>query len=132
MSRHVQVITNDGRATFTLAVETDPEEGTIDLTPMLETLVAVGIAHPHCDTKDSVPFGTLETEGDIVAVVDGRTLTGTELAEALGAGLVHTICLAIDIESARTDAEDTRVRQSAAEAGEPDTLPDTLPAARPQ
>lgn len=112
MYPNVKVTVNGGRATFILTPETDPEEGAIDLTPMLDTLVAAGAANPHDDVDGGVPFGTIETDGDIVAVVDGRTLTDTELAETLGAGFIHAIRLAIDIESARADDDDAREQKA--------------------
>lgn len=118
MYPNVKVTVNGGRATFILAPETDPEEGAIDLTPMLDTLVAAGAANPHDDADGGVPFGTIETDGDIVAVVDGRTLADTELAETLGAGFIHAIRLAIDTESARADAEDAH-EQKASDSYDP-------------
>jgi hypothetical protein len=106
MRHDVQVQTNGGTVRFVLAPETDPEEGEVDLTPMLRTLVAAGLEHPNTGSEDGVPFGTLETAGDIKVTVDGRTLTGTDLDEVLGAGFVHAIKRAIDLEYAAMGAPD--------------------------
>jgi hypothetical protein len=103
MRHDVQVEASGGRAVFVLAKETDPDEGTVDLTPMLRTLVVAGLSHPHTDPEDGVPFGALETEGDITVTVDGRALTEDELCAALGAGFIHVIKQAIDREYAAAD-----------------------------
>lgn len=89
------------RASFVLDSTFDPSEGSIDLSDMLPVLVRSGLEHPYSEAEGSVPFGHVEVDGEVEVVSGGVRLSKEEVARALGAGFLHAVKLALDIEHAR-------------------------------
>lgn len=108
------------RATFTLAPEMDDQRGTIDLTAMLDVLVASGIRRPRANPDDGVPFGDFSTEGEISVEVGGTVLTEEQVAQHACSGLVNAIYDAIDHADRlqRLDAAEGGSGEEAAQDGE--------------
>lgn len=94
------------RAVFTLAPETDKEQGEIDLTGMLEILITDGLKKPTSSPENGVPFGTFSTEGDLAVLVDGKALTDEQIAEAACSGFVNAIRAAIEHAGVLSPAEE--------------------------
>ncbi len=100
---HVEVKAEESaRALFVLAKETDPEEGTVDLTSALGALVASGLRQSRSNPEDGVPFGSLTIDDGLSVTVDGRGLVGEELATAIHSGFLNAIYAAIDAELRET------------------------------
>lgn len=94
-------ITRASKVELVLAAETDPEEGRIDLTGMVQMLAELGLAHPYDNPADGVPFGEIVAEEPLEGKIDGKTADPDRLLEATMAGTIRAITTAIDAETAR-------------------------------